>query len=184
VDQLQEQAEAEVGPLFVEGLRRGSAECFECFYRIYSPRIHAFARRRVANAAEADDLTQEIFLAVMRSIESYRERASFESWVFGVARNKVHEYIRSQQRRRAREALAESGYAPPTPEERLAGRRMVETLNRRLAAVDSWQAEAFALRYVERLPPSEIARRTERTPHQVRTSLERLRRRMANDLDL
>jgi DNA-directed RNA polymerase specialized sigma24 family protein len=80
--------------------------------------------------------------------------------------------------------LLQRGSAPPTPEEELCERRTVEALRRRLAAVEPWQAEAFALRYFERLPWSEIARRTERTPRTLSASLERLLGRIAIDLGL
>jgi RNA polymerase sigma-70 factor (ECF subfamily) len=138
----------------------------------------------VRDAAEADDLTQEVFLAVMRSIDAYKARANFESWLFGVARNVVHQHLRNTQRRRDREAVAPGASALPTPEEELSRRRIVETLSRRLATAESWQAEAFALQCFDRVTQTEIARRTERTRYAVGTSLKRLRRRIAIDLDV
>jgi RNA polymerase sigma-70 factor (ECF subfamily) len=168
----------------VERLRTDDREAFEIFYEAYFRRIHGFARRRVESDAEAEDLTQEIFLTVMGAIDSYQGRAEFESWVFGVARNVVREHQRSTRRRQAREALTQRGGTPPTPEEKLCERRIFETLSRRLSAVEPWQAKIFALRYFDRLSPAEIARRTERTHYAVSTSLRRLRHRMAIDLGL
>jgi RNA polymerase sigma-70 factor (ECF subfamily) len=168
----------------VEGLRTDDREAFESFYEANFRRIHGFARRRVQNDAEAEDLTQEIFLTVMRASDSYQGRAEFESWVFGVARNVVREHQRSTRRRQAWEALTQRGATPPTPEEKLCERRIFETLSRRLSAVEPWQAKIFVLRYFERLSPGEIARRTERTHYAVSTSLKRMRRRMAIDLGL
>jgi RNA polymerase sigma-70 factor (ECF subfamily) len=184
LEQLRENTDAGDASRLVEGLRTGDPESFGSFYESYFHRIHDFARRRLHNTTEAEDLTQEIFLTVARSIDSYQERANFESWLFGVARNVVHEHLRSTRRRQEREALAQRVCTPPTPEEKLFERRTIETLGRRLAAVDSWQAEAFALRYFERLPRTEVARRTERTNYAVTRSLRGLRRRMAIDLDL
>ena len=183
-DQMHENAEASTASRFVEGIRSGSSEVLASFYESYLPRIHQFARRRVRDRAEAEDLAQEIFLAVVRSVDSYQERADFDSWMFGLARNVVHEHLRSTRRRQAREASVERWVSPPTPEEKLFERRFVETLGRRLAAAEPWQAEAFSLRYLERLPWSEVARRTERTRHAVSTSLKRLCGRMAIDLGL
>jgi RNA polymerase sigma-70 factor (ECF subfamily) len=184
MDQMRENRELHATSRLLEGLRSGERESLERFYESYFARIYQFARRRVRNAAEAEDLTQEIFLAAMRSIDSYQEHANFDSWVFGLARNVVHQHLRSAQRRQAREALAQPRSAPPTPEEKLAERRVVETLGRRLATVEPWQAEAFGLRYFQKLPWTEIARRTERTRYTVSTTLRRLRGRLAIDLDL
>jgi RNA polymerase sigma-70 factor (ECF subfamily) len=182
VDQVRENAGA--ASEFVEGLRVGSRESFESFYESYFRRVHDFVRRRLRDTAEAEDLTQEVFVAVMGSIDAYQERANFESWVFGVARNLVNEHLRSTQRRKAREAMSERRSSPPTPEEELFGRRIVEVLDRRLAAAESWQAEAFALRCFDQLAPTEIARRTERSSYAVSTSIERLRHRVALDLGI
>jgi RNA polymerase sigma-70 factor (ECF subfamily) len=184
VDQVVENTDTSDSSKFLEGLRTGSPEAFESFYKSYFPRIHSFIRRRIRNTAEAEDLSQEIFLAVMGSIDSYQARADFDSWVFGVARNLVREHLRRTQRRYAREALAQSRGAPPTPEEKLFGRRVVETVGRRLASVESWQAEAFALQCFQRVPRAEIARRTGRTRYALRTSIERLRRGVAIDLGI
>jgi DNA-directed RNA polymerase specialized sigma24 family protein len=94
----------------------------------------------------------------------------------------VHQHLRGTERRQAREASVHRAGSPETPEEKLLGRRIVETLDRRLASLEPWQAEAFALHCFERLPRSEIARRTGQSRHAVRTSLERLRRGVALDL--
>jgi RNA polymerase sigma-70 factor (ECF subfamily) len=184
MDRMRENQELNATSRLVEGLRSGERKSLEYFYEGYFGRIYQFACRRVRNAAEAEDLTQEIFLAVIRSIDSYQEHANFDSWVFGLARNLVHQHLRSAQRRQAREALAQPKAAPPTPEEELAERRVIETLSRRLATVEPWQAEAFGLRYFQRLPWTEIARRTEQTRHTVSASLRHLRGRLAIDLDL
>jgi RNA polymerase sigma-70 factor (ECF subfamily) len=182
VDEMVESTDAGATSQLVEGLRTGRPGSFERFYESYFRRIFSFARRRVGNAAEAEDLTQEVFLAVMRSVDSYRERANFESWVFGVARHVVHQHLRGTERRQVREASVQRAGSPETPEEKLLGRRVVETLDRRLASLEPWQAEAFALQCLERLPRSEVARRTGQSRYAVRTSLERLRRGVALDL--
>jgi RNA polymerase sigma-70 factor (ECF subfamily) len=184
VDQARGSTKASPTSQLAEGLRARSPASFESFYELYFGPIYGFVRRRAQNAAEAEDLTQEIFLAVTRSIDSYQERADFESWVFGVARNVVREHLRSTQRRRARETLAQRGGAPPTPEQKLLRHRIVETLARRLAEVEPWQAEAFVLHYVDGLPLAEIVRRTERSRSTVDRGLARLRRRIAIDLEL
>ena len=69
------------------GLLAGDLAAFEAFYATWFARVHAFVRRHGVERAEAEDLTQEVFVAVLLSLASYTGQGDFEAWVFGVARN-------------------------------------------------------------------------------------------------
>lgn len=75
-----------------EALRRaqqGDADAFESLYRHHSPRVYALCLRMVKNAAHAEDLTQETFLAVFRGIRDFRGQSAFSTWLHRVTRNTV-----------------------------------------------------------------------------------------------
>lgn len=180
--------ERERDPGLVEELRDGTSEGFDAFYLQYFRRIYEFVARRVDNRTDAEDLTQEVFLAVFRSMDSFEGRSGFDSWVFGVARNVVHDHVRRVARRgsRSEDAAAATGprsESPPTPEEELLLRRLMAGVREHLRSVEGWRAQAFRMRYFEMAPLREIARRTERTRYAVQTSLERMRRRVTRDLE-
>jgi len=168
--------------------RRGDPllEQLDAFYEEWFRRLYAFIRRRVSDRSEAEDLTQEVFVAALTSLERFEGRAQLESWLFGIARNVVLAHRRRRARRGAHaDAIvfeASLGDAPSTPEETVRGRRALEVLRRELSAAEDWSARAFRLRWVEGIPLQEVARRTARSRHAVQASLERLRRRLVRDL--
>lgn len=54
-------------------------------YRRCVPRVYALALRLEGNHAAAEDLTQEVFLKVWRSLSSFREESSLETWIHAIA---------------------------------------------------------------------------------------------------
>ena len=69
--------------------RRGDAAAFESIYRSHCARVFALCTRMLKNAAEAEDLTQEIFLHVFRKIHSFRRESAFSTWLYRVSVNMV-----------------------------------------------------------------------------------------------
>jgi RNA polymerase sigma-70 factor (ECF subfamily) len=68
-------------------IRQGDRRAFEEFVDSYGGRVHALVRRYVENVSDAEDVTQEIFLDLYRSIGSYRGEAALSTWVYRVALN-------------------------------------------------------------------------------------------------
>ena len=65
----------------------------------YADIVYAFiAHRLQPNVSQAEDLTQEVFLAALRSIDAYRGSSSLRQWLLGIARNKVQDYYRQRVR--------------------------------------------------------------------------------------
>lgn len=69
--------------------QRGDAAAFESLYRSHCARVFALCTRMLKNAAEAEDLTQEIFLHVFRKIHSFRGESAFSTWLYRVSVNMV-----------------------------------------------------------------------------------------------
>jgi len=60
---------------------QGNDTAFERLYRLHSRRVFALCVRMLENSAEAEDLTQETFLTVFRSIHAFRGETSFSTWL-------------------------------------------------------------------------------------------------------
>ena len=71
----------------VEQILRGSREHFEQLYEAYFPRVFRFALKRLGDPGEAEDVAQEVFFTVFRSLPSYQGNAPLLIWIFGVTRN-------------------------------------------------------------------------------------------------
>ena len=71
-------------------LRHGSRPAADNLIRAHYDEIYVFVYRQVGNKEDAMDLTQSIFLAVLRSLPSFDPRkASFRTWLYRIATNKV-----------------------------------------------------------------------------------------------
>ena len=69
--------------------RHGDQAAFECLYRLHNRRVYAVCLRMVGNATEAEDLTQESFLLVLRKIHTFRGESAFSTWLHRLAVNLV-----------------------------------------------------------------------------------------------
>ena len=65
----------------------GDAGAFAAFVDAYGPRLHRLVRRYALCEADAEDLTQEIFLDLYRSMGSFRGESALATWVWRVALN-------------------------------------------------------------------------------------------------
>jgi len=67
----------------------GDATAFERIYRLHSGRVYALCSRMLRNRTEAEDLTQEAFLAVFSKIRTFRGESAFSTWLHRIAVNLV-----------------------------------------------------------------------------------------------
>ncbi len=74
---------------FTKPSQLSSAVNFEDAYQMYNRRVYAKCLRMVGNEAEAEDLTQDIFLQVFRKMDSFRGESAFSTWLYRVAVNMV-----------------------------------------------------------------------------------------------
>jgi RNA polymerase sigma-70 factor (ECF subfamily) len=163
----------------IERVRDGAPQAFEALYDRYFSRVYGFLRGRTRDRTEVEDLVQETFLEVFRSVDGYAGRSDVDAWILGVARNVLRRHVRDRLRRESRDRGAEPDprVEEVTPEDELRVNRVVETLLTELSEAEPWEARGFALRYVHGLPVREVARRAERSRHVVQVTLQRLRRR-------
>jgi RNA polymerase sigma-70 factor, ECF subfamily len=80
----------------VARLRAGEAAAVDEFYRAYRKPIFGFLVRLAKNRHVAEDLFQNTWLKVSRSIERLREDTELKAWIFTVARNEFRSYRRWQ----------------------------------------------------------------------------------------
>ncbi len=84
---------------FFDKLRSGDAEAFDKLVIRYSGDIYGLAFRLTSDADEAADVTQETFLAALKSIGSFRGDADLKTWLFRIAINQSRNRFRWWKRR-------------------------------------------------------------------------------------
>ena len=73
--------------VLLAGLRRGDPQAFTQLVDTYGGKIHALSRRYAKTEADAEDITQEIFIAVCKSIGAFRGEAALSTFIYRVALN-------------------------------------------------------------------------------------------------
>jgi RNA polymerase sigma-70 factor, ECF subfamily len=87
----------------VRRARAGDATAFRSLYDAHVGRVHALSLRLMTDGAEAEELTQDVFVAAWRQLDSYRGDARFSTWLHGITVRLSRQRLRGLLRRRARE---------------------------------------------------------------------------------
>jgi RNA polymerase sigma-70 factor (ECF subfamily) len=69
----------------------------EQIWRDYHAGLHGFIRRRVGDAASADDILQDVFVKVHARIDGLREKGKVHVWLYRIARNAIIDYYRTRK---------------------------------------------------------------------------------------
>ncbi len=149
----------------VERCLKGDEAAWEDLVRIHTRRVYSICYRFTNSQTEAQDITQEVFLRVFRSLRSYRSsEGSFTVWLNRLTRNLLIDHYRRSKLDRATEPLEQQF---PELEEKtsldgradalVAGREAGEILQAALQKLSPELREAVILRDLEELEYKEIA---------------------------
>ncbi len=140
----------------VERCLNGDLGAFEDLYRQYSTRLYNLAFRMVGNAADAEDLLQDIFLTVYRKLESFRGASALGTWLYRLGMNVCLDRLRSKAARQdqATDTLDERLSSTQIPSA-LAGVSRID-LERAIASLPEGSRAAFLLHDVEGFDHTEV----------------------------
>lgn len=93
-------ADIQIDPGIVKRAARGDAKAHEIIYRAYSSPVYSVCLRFTRIPAQAEDLLQETFIEVMRSIGNFRGEAPLGIWIRQVAVSKALMFLRSAWHKR------------------------------------------------------------------------------------
>lgn len=140
--------------------RRGERSAQEELYKRYSGRLYNIAYRVAGNAADADDLLQDIFLQAYRRLDSFRGEAALGTWLYRLAMNCCLDRVRSKLGKQQQstgfledldtpEPAAPASWRPDTALDRI-------DLERAIAKLPPSYRAAFVLHDVEGLDHREV----------------------------
>jgi RNA polymerase sigma-70 factor (ECF subfamily) len=132
--------------------------------------VFRFLRRMELSAPDAEDLTQEVFLRVLRTVGSYEERQLERAWVFRIARNVWLDHWRARRRAPLQEPFSEPNVGT-TGTARIDGL----ALDQALTQLGEAEREAFVMRELGGLSYLEIAEATGATADAIRNRIHRAR---------
>jgi len=152
----------------------------------YGDAIYTMAYRLTGNAEEAKDLSQDVFVRVLRSLHTYRP-GTFEGWLYRITKNLFLDRMRRRRRVRfeplAEEERPEPASAEPGPADLVDRATLEARLDRALAALPDHYRLAVVLSDVQGLSYEEIADTTGWPLGTVRSRIHRGRRRLRALLD-
>jgi RNA polymerase sigma-70 factor (ECF subfamily) len=170
----------------MERVRGGDDQAFAELQARYAPRVFGFFCRQLRDRAEAEDLTQEVFLRLYRSRLRYQPRARFATWIFHITQNVARNALRSRRRhpcvhldpeapasRGLMEALlSDRGETPSRPLERdeLAG-----VVRAAVAELAGRQRTALELHQFQDRTYAQVAAELDMTPKAAKSLLYRAR---------
>ncbi|WP_353357046.1 sigma-70 family RNA polymerase sigma factor [Intrasporangium sp. DVR] len=114
-DETGAQTGGETGPL-ARALVGGSTDALAEIYRRWSSLVHTIVLRSLGDAADAEDVTQQVFVSAWNSRHTFRpEQGSIQAWLVGITRHRVAD-LRTQRYRNHRnlQAVALESAATPT----------------------------------------------------------------------
>ncbi len=83
----------------IEAARAGDLDAFETLVRRYTPIVYSHALRFFGETTAAEDVTQEVFIKVFRSLKDFDGRSRFTTWLYQVTRNACLDQVRAGRRR-------------------------------------------------------------------------------------
>lgn len=164
--------DAQVVALIVRRCVAGDAAAWEEIVQRFNRRIYNICYRFAGSATDAEDLTQDVFIKVYRTLDSFdAERASFTTWLTTVTRNLLVDHFRKTKYDRATdsidaapgededrlplsEQLEDKG---PTPDSRLEKRETREMVHKALQKLSPELREAVILRDLQDMDYRDIA---------------------------
>ncbi|MEL6965173.1 MAG: sigma-70 family RNA polymerase sigma factor [Pseudomonadota bacterium] len=138
---------------------RQDRSAFASLFDYFAPRIKGFIRRRGAEAAQAEDLAQDVMLTVWKRAGLYkREHGSVSTWIFTIARNRHIDVIRRERRPDIDpEDLTLTAIEAPAGETVVAQEETASKLRAAIDALPPDQIEVLKKNFFEDKPHSEIA---------------------------
>ncbi|MFE5178729.1 sigma-70 family RNA polymerase sigma factor [Streptomyces sp. NPDC056634] len=142
------------------GLQRGEEAFLEAAYRRWSTLVHTLAYRSLGDSREAEDVTQQVFLAVWRGREGYNpQRGAFAGWVVGITRRKIADALTARTRRATLASAAKTSLSLTAPTSDNMARQVLDQVlvRHELTLLPAPQRRVLQLAFYDDLTHTQIA---------------------------
>jgi RNA polymerase sigma-70 factor (ECF subfamily) len=160
----------------------GDAEAFRLLFRRHREDVARLVHRMLGPTADLEDVVQEVFVQVHRSLDNFRRDSRFSTWLYRVTVNVVLMHRRAARSRPLLAELAEARVPRdprPLPDEEAARRSRIQAFYRLLDRLSDKKRSVYVLHDLEGVPAAEVARIVGAPVLTVRTRLFYARRELA-----
>ena len=183
--------------LLISRLRDRDEEAFNEIVGLHGDKVFNLVLRMVGNRSEAEDIAQEVFVTVFKSIDSFRGESKFTTWLLRIAANHSKNRIKYLSRRpvdgagldgASEDAMADHGRAPlqshvSGPHARLEAAEVEAMMQKAIASLGEDQRLLVVLRDIEELSYEEICEITGLPEGTVKSRLHRARMALKEHLE-
>ncbi len=160
----------------------------------YAPRVYAIARRMLGTDQDAEDVTQDVLMQMLRKADTFRGEAKVSTWLHRITVNAALEYRRKQAVQRRHQTQAEVDAIPQEilqgprrrwtapPDQSMLDRETIRLIEEAIAQLPETYRDVYILADVEGLPNAEIASILELGVPAVKSRLHRARLLMRHTL--
>ena len=138
------------------GCKNGDSNCFSQVVDIYASRCYGYFYRLTGNNDLSDELLSELFVKLVERIASYKG-GSFDGWIFKIASNIFHDYLRTKQRRKKLLDFQQKQLELEVTEPKQSDNEQIDKLQIQLTRLDTDTRELIMLRFYSELSFKEIA---------------------------
>ena len=179
----------------VRRLRARDEDAFTELVRTYQHKVFNVVLRIVGDRAEAEDVSQEVFVSVFKHINTFRGEAKFSTWLYRISTNHARNRVKYLARRssRAHQGLEDSnekavsdghlGERISNPHEVAVGNELEEIVQEGLALLNEMHRTILVLRDVEHLSYAEIGEVVDLPEGTVKSRLFRARAALKEHVD-
>jgi RNA polymerase sigma-70 factor (ECF subfamily) len=138
--------------------REGDSDAFGQLFDHFHGPIYRYIASRVQRPADAEDLTQLVFVKALEALPRYESRGvPFGGWLFRLARNSIIDFVRTRHEHAELDTIAEPQGLEAGPDQVAVDREDMDAVGVALAALTDDQREAIALRFFAGLSAREAA---------------------------
>jgi len=156
----------------IKKAQKGEKQAFAALYDTYVEAIYRFIYLKIGRKADAEDITQQVFLNAWQNIQRYNYKGfPFSSWLYKIAHNAVIDFYRSYNNQAkielesAEEIIQENG---PNQEQEIDSNLDLERIKKAIQQLPPDQQSIIIMRFVDDLPIKEIARILEKNEGTIR----------------
>ena len=160
------------------------AEAFGRLYDMHVDRVYGHIYYRVGNEADAEDLTQQVFLKAWQAIDRYKKTASpFLAWLMTISHNLVIDFYRTKKDKAYLEAEVLASDSASSPEQAAEASFEQQHLRRAILQLGGDEQQVVILRFIEGFEFAEIASVLKKKEGNVRVILHRALVKLRNILE-
>ncbi|MFA6525401.1 MAG: RNA polymerase sigma factor [Patescibacteria group bacterium] len=168
----------------VQGAQAGDSMSVTRLYELFSERIYRYLVIRVSHRETAEDLTQMVFLEMIRSLHRYKKQkdVKFTTWLFQIARHRLIDYYRRNKTILQIDELADTHVELQVEQEEVNVDSYYSRIKKILHKLSEQQQNIIHLFYYEDMSPGEIAEITGMSAITVRVEKHRALTKIRNIL--